>query len=225
MQEFPEIRDMVTIIHEEDLLTMKPIEKYRAQMLSKILIAKYVETPHYLILDDDIIASRKFGYSDLFVGKDCKHLRYTYSNGIANNNWWIASAGVLGIEMTPELTSSKTIVVTPEIFQVNATKQLMQKLERLHGKKWIKYLFTIKPRWSEYSLMWLHLWQDGNHTKLYKAGRLQLSDGATNIWFKAPDLKAKLKAMFANKNQYFGVIQSNVNEHEVNVVVEALKSL
>ena len=41
-------------------------KSHRKQML---LIIKYIQTKLYLILDDDIISVKTFGYNDLFINK------------------------------------------------------------------------------------------------------------------------------------------------------------
>lgn len=65
------IKDVKTLIITDDML-ISPIfnfTSHRKQMLLKFLIIKYIQTKLYLILDDDIISVKSFGYEDLFINK------------------------------------------------------------------------------------------------------------------------------------------------------------
>lgn len=65
-------------------------------MMSKRLIANCVKTEHYLVIDDDIVAIRKFGMKDIFANKIRKQVRYT-PDKVFNENWWTSSAHVLNM--------------------------------------------------------------------------------------------------------------------------------
>jgi hypothetical protein len=68
------IKDVKTLIITDDML-ISPIfnfTSHRKQMLLKFLIIKYIQTKLYLILDDDIISVKSFGYKDLFINKKIK---------------------------------------------------------------------------------------------------------------------------------------------------------
>ena len=58
----------------------------------------------------------------------------------------------------------------------------------------------FEGRWTEYTLIWLYLIQQGRLHEVYKRGRIPLSEGRTNIWMKSDDLGAAIKTMFSNKN-------------------------
>ena len=207
------------IIIETDLMkypTQK--QKYSTQMMSKLLIANYVKTKHYLVVDDDIVVLRKFGMKDIFVNKQ---IRYTHDTTY-NENWWVSSAHVLEMQLN-DLDKSKIMSVTPEILIRREVKNLMRYLQRLHGD-WEYKLMNVKYRWTEYTLYWLYLSKQ-NKLDLYKKSRIPLSDNRTNIWFKPANIDESIEKMFKNKKQYFGVIQSNVPENTYMAVEAAIKRI
>jgi len=200
----------IRIIFEEDLLKY-PIQKYSIQMLSKLLISKYVKTTHYLVIDDDVILLRPFGYKDMFVHNK---VRFT-PDTTYNENWWRSSAIVLKMDyVKPKILMS----VTPQILITSEVKKLINHLETLYDD-WEYTMMTVKHRWSEYTLYWLYI----DEKKLYRRSKIPLSDNATNIWFYNGNLKENIKKLFENKKQYFGVIQSNVPEHNYTVIEKEVK--
>ena len=68
--------------------------------------------------------------------------------------------------------------------------------------------------------------QQGAVTKIYrKAAHIPLSDNNRNIWYASPDLRESLRKMWSDPKPYFGVIQSNVPEHEIEAVLAAIQEL
>ena len=217
----------VQLLYEEDVIP-KPkhgknttYEKYRIQMMSKLLVAKYVHTPYYLLLDDDIVAVRKFSYKDLFVGTGGQgraQLRYTH-DPVYHENWWKASAEILGMDWSDAEKALKhtRMGVTPDVLSTHETKNLLAELD-------IEKTMVAQGRWTEYTLMWLYLIKHGKLDSVYKRGHLPFSEGSTNIWMKSDNLGLALKTLFNNKKQWFGVIQSNVYDHTVERVLENMGS-
>lgn len=216
-----DLQEKFKIILENDIMKY-PIKnkKYSTQMMCKILMANYVKTKHYLVIDDDIIAIRKFGMNDIFVNKITKQIRYTPDKTF-NERWWISSAEVLN--MLDELDKNNLMSVTPQILITKEVKNLMNYLYTLHGD-WEHKLMYMKERWTEYTLYWMYLLKH-NKLKLYKKSVIPLSDNSTNIWFNNNNLDESVKRMLQNKKQYFGVIQSNVPEHTYTAVERAIKRL
>jgi hypothetical protein len=216
-----ELQSKFKIIIETDLMkypTQK--QKYSTQMMSKLLIANHVKTKHYLIVDDDIVALRKFRMKDIFVNN--KQIRYTHDTTY-NENWWVSSAHVLDNMSITDLDKRKIMSVTPEILITREVKNLMKYLQRLHGD-WEYKLMNMKERWTEYTLYWLYLSKQ-NKLDLYKKSTIPLSDNRTNIWFKPTNMNESIEKMFKNKKQYFGVIQSNVQENTYIAVEAAIKRI
>lgn len=202
---------------------------WRMQMLLKLLAAEHVQTDYYLILDDDVVLMRPFGYRDLFADRACTRLKFT-PDPVEHPDWWRGSANALGLDQDnawdaiQSLRKRKwTINVTPEIMVREEVLLLLDKLRHLHGPSWKKKLLDRSdiPIWTEYTIYWLHLMQEKRLSRWYRGSRTRLSDGKTNIWFAEKDLVQKMRAMLANRGQYFGVIQSNVPEHTVDTVVDA----
>lgn len=217
-------------ILEEDLVQY-PIEKYRVQMLSKLLIANHVKTSHYLVIDDDIILMRSFGMKDLFSNGITRQVRYT-SDKTFHKNWWKASAEALHLPYDGEKGMGKQLEVlrkkhqimsvTPEILITKEVQHLMKYLSSLH-KDWEHTLMHMKPRWTEYTLYWLYLVHT-NKLGLYRGSPIRLSDNDTNIWYHSGNLEESIKKMWKNKKQYFGVIQSNVPEHTYTLVEKVVST-
>ncbi len=223
----PQLQSIFTLVAQEELINVHDMEKSRVQMLSKILIATRVPTSHYLIIDDDVVALRKFGFDDIFADSKHRYVRYTH-DGTFHENWFRGSAEVLQIDYDTSqihmLRKQKRILsVTPEIFITEQALSLVDKLQQLHGASYQQALSSIKGRWTEYTLMWYHLMQQGDVTKWYRKTRIPLSDNDRNIWYASSDLCDRLRKMWSDPKPYFGVIQSNVPEHEVETVIAALK--
>ena len=85
------------IITDEMLISPKfNFTSHRKQMLLKLLIIKYIQTKLYLILDDDIISIKSFGYNDLFINKKIK---FNAENDIyAQPQVWECSRDLLRLE-------------------------------------------------------------------------------------------------------------------------------
>ena len=71
------IKDVKTQIITDNMLISPKYNftSHRKQMLVKLLIIKYIKTKLYLILDDDIISIKSFGYNDLFINKKLNIIR------------------------------------------------------------------------------------------------------------------------------------------------------
>lgn len=227
------LQSIFTIISQEDLITVRDMEKSRVQMLSKIIAATIVPTSHYLILDDDIVALRKFGFRDIFTDASRRFVRYTHDDTF-HENWVSGSAEALKLDyknevshMFEKLQQRRHILsVTPEIFITKQAISLLDKLKELHGPdNYQQTLSSMKGRWTEYMLMWIHLMQKGSVTKWYRKAQIPLSDNTRNIWYASTNLKDSLKKMWSDPKPYFGVIQSNVPENEVETVIAALRTI
>lgn len=233
----PHIADKFECIEEEKVLALgsaptKLPSKTRTQMLCKILIAAHIPTPHYLIVDDDVVLCRRFGLPQLFADKKRKFLKFTPDQA-RHDNWWKGSAEVLGMDPNKAIgkvnalyRTNWVINVTPEVFSTTVAKQLMSALEARHGSAWVSVIGSMdaQTRWTEYTLYWLFLLDTNQLKSVYRGSRIRPSDGATSIWYRTSDLVEAVRRMRQNKRQYFGVIQSNVAAHTVEAVEAAWKA-
>lgn len=229
----PQLQSKFTLVAQEDMITVHDMEKSRVQMLSKILIATRIPTKHYLILDDDVVALRKFRFRDLFTDNTQRYVRYTHDDTF-HERWFRGSAEALHLDydthILPRLNDlrkqKRILSVTPEIFITEQALSLLDRLKQLHGPERYQHeLASLKGRWTEYTLMWIHLMQQGPVTHWYRGTRVRLSDNARNVWYASPDLCESLWKMWSDPKPYFGVIQSNVPEHEVETVITTLQKL
>jgi hypothetical protein len=227
------MQSIFSLVPQEDLIAVPHMEKSRVQMLSKILIATRIPTTHYLIIDDDLVALRKFGFNDIFTDTTYRYVRYTHDDTF-HERWFRGSADALQIDydtqIAPKLHSlqkqKRILSVTPGIFITEHAISLLDKLKKLHGSHNYQHtLSSIQGRWTEYTLMWIHLIQQGAVTNWYHKARIPLSDNRRNIWYASADLHKILQKMWSDPKPYFGVIQSNVPEHEVETIIATLKLL
>lgn len=221
-----------TLIAQEDLLpknvATKNLKKSRIQMLCKILIAEKVTTEHYLLLDDDIILKKPFGYKDLFADRIRNKLRMT-SADVYHEEWWNGSMDVLGMtddekasiekELRLEMEQGVLMNVTPQIIVTRLMRDLIDRVP-------VATLIKASSYWTEYTLYWLFMKRYHNPSLYYTSRKngVHLSNDRQNVWYDAPDLQNKIQTMFANSKTYFGVIQSNAPLHTVDYVLSALES-
>lgn len=226
------LRKVFQLVRQEELITVKDMEKTRVQMLCKILIAERVHTHHYLIIDDDNVALRSFGFEDVFSDRSHRYVRYTHDETF-HDHWFRGSAEVLQVpyetQIYPDLCrlrkQKRILSVTPEIFITNQARSLLGRIKQTHGEGYQDVMSKIKGRWSEYTLMWIHLILQGPVTDWYRGSKVRLSDNQRNVWFRASDLTESLRNMWSDPKPYFGVIQSNVPENEVDAVVNAIQTI
>lgn len=227
-----DLQSKFELVAQEELITVPDMEKTRVQMLSKILIATRMPTKHYLIIDDDVVALRRFSYNDIFTDKSHRYVRYTHDETF-HEGWFRGSAdalevsydNVLAHELNNLRKQKRILSVTPGIFITEQSLSLLNKLKDLHGTdNYQSKLSIIKGRWSEYTLMWIHLMQQGSVTNWYRCTRVRLSDNNRNIWYASQNLTESLRKMWVHPRPYFGVIQSNVPEHTVENVLAAMQT-
>lgn len=227
----PAHRSAFQLVTEESLCGpwLRGAEQSRVQMFCKLAVAaRHVRTMAYLVLDDDCVLLRPFGARDQFADGG-RRLKFTH-DPVFHEGWWRGSAWALGMdwdgEAEPALRSlrrkERIIQVTPALLDAAAVRRLLASL----GGPMARRLLLHAPsqrRWTEYTLYWLSLHQEGALEKTHSGSRLRLSNGTTSVWFATPDLVDKLRDMRAagRVRGYFGVIQSNVREHTADFVQRA----
>ena len=223
-----DVRSQEELLHDfGDEEQQKEWRKSRVQMMSKIAIANHIPTEFYLIIDDDVILKRMFGYEDLFANKKTHRLRFTTANAF-HDYWWKGSMGFMQIDETKQAKllkkletmkdHQKLLNVTPQIF----VTQIARDLYRYAGDS--DDIMKTKNTWTEYTLYWLYmmLHVEGGPYKYYGVSKIRLSEDDLNIWFAVDDLENRIAKMMSSKHTYFCLIQSNIPSFSVELVKAAL---
>jgi hypothetical protein len=215
------IRDVKTMVVTEDQLVQSKFKftSHRKQMLLKLLIAKYIKTELYLVLDDDIISLKTFGYNDLFSNKKIKY------NGEININSqpqvWEASRDLLLLKQKTNIYRLKNVIsITPEILITSVVNDMFAYLVSKHRSMQNLFEEMTKVSWTEYTLYWLylryvdkqgicHYYQMNNFTH-------------ANLTVYEDNYKTILKNALRDKSGYFTIIQSNVYEYNIPELKSAL---
>lgn len=215
------INDINTkIIIEDDLISSKyNFTSHRKQMLLKILIYKYIRTNLYLILDDDIISIKEFGYNDLF---NQKKIKYSYEGSIESQPYvWECSRNLLQLKKKTNIYKLRnTMSITPEIMITSVVKDMINYLLNIYGNYNNLYEEMTKLSWTEYTLYWLYLkYIDKIGIKYY----IKDSFTSTNLMVYDKNYIKIIRKTIKDKKNYFMIIQSNVYEYKVNNLKNALQ--
>ena len=208
------------IIIEEDLIPpAHNFSSHRKQMLLKLLIYKYVATDLYLVLDDDIISIKPFGYRDLFSGRKIK---YAAEPSIESQPYvWECSRDLLKLKQKTNIYKLRnTISITPQILITSAVKDMMNYLLKVHKNADNLYNEMTKVSWTEYTLYWLYLrYIDKKGVKQYVNDSLT----STNLTVYDRHFADIIKKTIREKVKYFMIIQSNVYEYRIKDLKNALQ--
>ena len=211
------IKDVKTLIITDDMLISPSYNftSHRKQMLLKLLVVKYIQTKLYVILDDDIISVKSFGYEDLFINKKIK---FNAEKDIYTQpEVWECSRDLLKLEKKTNIYRLRnTLSITPEILITSVVNDMMNYLLIKHENL---FLEMTKKSWTEYTLYWLYLrYIDKKGIKYYYKSDILSS---YNLFFYDKNFKEILKEAIKNKTAYFVIIQSNVYEYDI----KTLKSI
>jgi hypothetical protein len=191
-------------------------------MLLKLLIIKYIKTKLYLILDDDIISIKTFGYNDLFInGK----IKYSADPNICTQpEVWKCSRDLLRLDKKTNIYRlKKTIAVTPEILIKSVVNDMINYLIIKYKNSENLFIEMTKVSWTEYTLYWLYLrYVDNKGINYYYKSDILSS---YNLFGYEENYKEILQEAFKNKNAYFVIIQSNVYEYTIKTLKKDLKTL
>jgi len=205
------IKDVKTLIITDDMLISPSYNftSHRKQMLLKLLVVKYIQTKLYVILDDDIISVKSFGYEDLFINKKIK---FNAEKDIYTQpEVWECSRDLLKLEKKTNIYRLRnTLSITPEILITSVVNDMMNYLLIKHENL---FLEMTKISWTEYTLYWLYLrYIDKKGIKYYYKSDILSS---YNLFFYDKNFKEILKEAIKNKTAYFVIIQSNVYEYDI----------
>ena len=87
-------REFLDVFREYNKLYQ--VRPWHRQQIIKLFCAKLVSTPFFLTLDPDVMALRRFSYTDLI--KDGRALLEPEARTV-HPDWWRASASLLGLEL------------------------------------------------------------------------------------------------------------------------------
>ena len=204
-------REEIRVICEDDVCpSLKGQAGWYKQQILKIAAANVVSTDYYLTLDADIVFKRPTSIQDVFPsGKPILQKM----NASVHWDWWISSQRILksSVNLTPE---SIVMGVTPEFLHRDTCLALQGAIaSRNNTPEWDRFLFDSRQvGWTEYSLYWLYVLEQGLERQLYDWSPKQMYDG---IWErKDRDVlsRRRLRQMFApDSNAFFLVAQSNLN--------------
>jgi hypothetical protein len=193
---------------------------HRKQMLLKLLIFKYIQTDLYLILDDDIISLKPFGYHDIFLKNK---IRYGSEPGIGSQPYvWECSRDLLKLNKKTNIYRlKKTMSITPEIMITSVVVDMMGYLINMHGSVDNLYNVMSHVSWTEYTLYWLYLkYVDKKGTSYYTSSGLTTE----NLLEYYKNYTQLLRKIVREKLNYFAIIQSNVYEYDTRILKSILNN-
>lgn len=220
------IKDVKTkVIIEDDMLPPSyNFASHRKQMLLKLLIWKYINTDYYLILDDDIISLKPFGYNDLFSKTNKMKIRYAAESSIYNQpQAWEGSRDLLQLKKTKNIYRLKnTISITPEILITSVVKDMMKYLENKYKTVEKLYSEMVRISWTEYVIYWLYLRYIDKKGVSYYYESDSLTDMSANLTVYEDNYDEIIKKNISEQNSPFMIIQSNVYEYNIKTLKKAL---
>jgi hypothetical protein len=204
-------REEIRVVCEDDVCPgLKGQAGWYKQQILKLAAATIVSSDYYLTLDADIVFKRPTTIQDLFPsGKPILQKM----NASVHWDWWLSSQRILksNVHLTQE---SIVMGVTPEFLHRETCRALQDAIaSRNNSPEWDRFLFDSRQvGWTEYSLYWLYVLEQGLERQLYDWSPKQMYDG---IWErKGRDVlsRRRLQQMFRpDSNAFFLVAQSNLN--------------
>jgi hypothetical protein len=204
-------RSDVRVVCEDDVCpNLKGQSGWYKQQILKLAAAKLVSSEYYLVLDADIILKRPTELQDLFPsGRPILQKMKAKTHW----DWWVASRKILKSSVDLE-QDSIVIGVTPEFLHRETCLALQAVIaSRNCTGEWDKFLFESRQiGWTEYSLYWLYVLEQGLDQQLYDWSPMKMYEG---IWDqKQTDMlsHSHLQRIFApDSDSFFLVVQSNMN--------------
>jgi hypothetical protein len=169
-------RIAVRVVSEDDICpTLSGDFGWHKQQMLKLAAARTVSSRCYLTLDADVILTRPAGGRDLFPDG-----RAVLNRKVARRhwNWWRASQAILRTSVTVR-RDDQMMDVTPAILYRDVARSLLTAIASRHGvddpdrflfdrrrDKWIGF-WRKDWTWTEYSLYWLFVLEQGLAEELY----------------------------------------------------------
>jgi Family of unknown function (DUF6492) len=158
------------VLNDRELLGVNAwrerVGSWYTQQFVKIGAADHLQSDYYVTLDSDVVLTKPTGFDDLVIGGRAATLEYGRD---VHENWWRASAQVLGTE--PRLERDG-MGVTPAVLSTRIARGLMRYLEKRHAGPWYRgvvefiddqkarglyapHRFNPSPTPTEYTLYYL----------------------------------------------------------------------
>ena len=181
------------------------------QMLNKISVASIVRSDFYLVLDQDVVATRHTAFADLVVNGSAVYAAKPFDYPRHRLAWWDAADTILKARGCVTVPRERVIGVTPAILSTRVSRLLMAQVGALHGgRPWDQSLFRLRLDqnldWSEYTLYWTCACSFGLTAQLHTSSGLDLYEesafeyGAWQEW--------SAERAFGDDSFIFTVIQS-----------------
>jgi hypothetical protein len=121
---------------------------YRMQMLTKIGVAQLVNTTFYLVLDCDVIATRRTTYADLVPGGRALIIGEQYPYHRHEARWWEAADEILHAGGCVSRQAGRVIGVTPALLATEVSRGLQRHIRAAHAtgpdEGWDEALFRLR---------------------------------------------------------------------------------
>ena len=132
---------------------------YRMQMLTKISVASLIRSEFYLVLDCDVLATRRTQFTDLVRDGKAVYAAKPFEYERHRRGWWVAADRILQARGCVTDFRGSVIGVTPAILSTNISRGVMARVGALHsGRAWDESLFRLRLDegldWTEYTLYW-----------------------------------------------------------------------
>jgi hypothetical protein len=198
------------VISEDSLLHASLPPGWARQQTAKLSVSFLVQTPLYLIIDDDTYLTKPFqGAADLRDPKSGKLLLNRTAIDFPFFFFW--SSQVLQCDFDKVQAAPYHMAITPEIFVTSEVRELVKHLTSLYGDKKAWQLHLLQNKFTEYCLYWIWLLMNERTQSLYAAADCsrQLYDHATTG--PEHDLHQRVRASFEdNANHVFSFVQSSL---------------
>lgn len=193
---------------DEDTLLHKNLPAgWAKQQTAKFAVSKLVQTPTYLIIDDDTYLTKPFAAKDI----------YHHGRVIMNKTeidfpmFFLWSSQLAQVDYDMVQTQPFHMAITPEIFVTVAVKDLVKWLEQTYGNnlRWQEVLCNHK--FTEYCLYWIYLLKHKRTGILYAVDNDSPSVYGNPCTGPEHDLKTQVDLSFTkNQNYWFSFVQSSL---------------
>jgi hypothetical protein len=195
-----------------------------AQQIVKLAAHRIVKTPHYVVLDSDLVCIRPCGHASFIAGgrpllnvESVEDYARLYTGGFASKEIGIKSERrvqslrILGRD-TGNANHATFYGETPVILSAPHVASMLRDLERSHGKDWTAVL-TEQCGWTEYGLYFGYLDALGLTDTVYRpAGSDAILSLEKSVWQETSNYRSvrayDYAHFFCDDRGYFVAIQS-----------------
>jgi len=221
----------ITVVSETELIPelrqYPSVGGWTKQQIVKLAASRIVRTDFYLTFDADVVCTHPIDYATLVPGGRALLQLVTKES---HPHWWMSSARMLGVD--PRL-EEPGIAVTPVLLATPVCRGLLERLGTGAGTgTWVDVLvrphrriawqrlvpgFRQKFRWSEYSLYYLFLTEQGlfdlHHVRAGSERTPHTLVSRFSLWKDTPLESWTPDRCFSNEDEaLFCVVQSSNRE-------------